>query len=347
MFRLSGKRFILAVHSLADYEKCGNEVRALFQNTFQVDGDKISFPVAICGIVNGETMGGADTLLAYLEYMAGLVADTKEIVVLQSNEKLMEGFRYEQEVEHFLVTAIEEDLFEVFYQPVYSINEGEYVTLEALSRLRHPTLGYIPPDVFIALAEKNGQISRIGQLQFRRVCRFIQEHEEIMDVILNVKFNLSPLELLKFGYAEDLLQIIEEYDLDNSYFQFEITETAATECSENFCHAAAQFMRAGIGICLDDFGSGYANLSTVLKLPFSAIKLDRSLLNGVSDSFQSARFYRSIVMIFRDMGYQVIAEGVETEEQMKLLSEWGVDMIQGFYFSKPLKEEELLKILSK
>ena len=221
------------------------------------------------------------------------------------------------------------------------------MTLEALSRLRHPALGYIPPDVFITLAEKNGYISRIGNMQFRKICRFIKENERIMDQIRNVKVNLSPLELLKHGHIKALMDIIREYELKYSYFQFEITETVATEYSENLIMAADEFLKAGIGLCLDDFGSGFANLNTVLKLPFSAIKIDRSLLVGAGEKPHVARFYQNIVSILKDMGYQIVAEGAETKEDTELLRSWGVDMIQGFYFSKPVNEETILELLGR
>lgn len=99
-------------------------------------------------------------------------------------------------------------------------------------------------------------------------------------------------------------------------------------------------------MCLDDFGSGYANLNAVLRIPFSAVKMDRSLLGGISSDKQAALFYHSIVMIMQHMGYKVIAEGAETEKEVKLLEKWGVDMIQGYYFSRPLNEKDLLEKIS-
>ncbi len=281
-----------------------------------------------------------------MEYMVSLVQNTEDTVLIQSDSKILEGFHYEQEVEHFLRKAVDEDLFEVYYQPVYSIKNQDFVTLEALSRLRHPTLGMIPPDVFIGIAEKQGLISKVGVLQLRKVCRFIKEHEYIMQKIRNVKFNLSPSELMKPGYSHVLIGIIQEYDLDPGYFQFEITETVATEYSESFCTSIDDFAEVGIHMCLDDFGSGYANLNAVLRIPFSAVKMDRSLLTGISSDPQAAAFYRSIVMIMQHMGYKVIAEGAETEAEVKLLEKWGVDMIQGYYFSRPLSERNLLEKIS-
>ena len=257
----------------------------------------------------------------------------------------MEGFQYEQEIEHYLKSAIEEDLFEVYYQPVYSIEKSEFVTLEALSRLRHPRLGMVAPDIFINIAEKSGQIGNIGYLQFRKICRFVSEHEEIMDKIQNVKVNLSPVELLNYGHCRKMIDVIREFGLPFSYFQFEITETVATEYIEELYKVVSEFQKVGVELCLDDFGSGYANLNTILRLPFSSIKLDRSLLKGICEDSQIASFYKNIVAILQSMGYKIVSEGVETEEEMNLLSGWGVDMIQGYYFSKPLSEHEILELL--
>lgn len=113
--------------------------------------------------------------------------------------------------------------------------------MEALSRLRHPSLGMISPEVFIGIAEKHGQIAKLGYLQFRKVCKFIKEHPHIMEKIESIKYNLSPLELLKSGYSKKLLCTIEEFDIPFSYFQFEITETVATEYSEALYQTIADF----------------------------------------------------------------------------------------------------------
>lgn len=344
IFRITGNCFLMVTDSLAEYEKNKKQIEEIFRKPFVVNGETVDFPAIICGILNGEKMEQKDVLLAYIDYLASLVKNTDETVVIQSDDRILEGFRYEKEVEKFLKTAVDEDLFEVYYQPVYWLKEDRYITLEALSRLKHPSMGMIPPDVFIGIAERQGLIAQIGLLQFRRVCRFIKENEHIMDKLLNVKFNLSPSELLKPGHSQLLINIMEEYGLPARYFQFEITETVATEYSESFSKAIEEFTKAGIGLCLDDFGSGYANLNAVLKLPFDVVKMDRSLLTGISCEKQAAVFYHSIVMVMQNMGYMIVAEGAETEEEVKMLREWGVDMVQGYYFSRPLPEEELLKL---
>ena len=344
VFRTTGNCFLVVTDSLTEYEKDRQQIEEYFRVPFVVDGEKIDFPAVVCGIINGEKMEQEDVLLGYIEYLISLVKHTDETVVIQSDDRILEGFRYEKEVEHFLKTAVEKDLFEVYYQPVFWTKEDRYITLEALSRLKHPNMGMIPPDVFIGIAERQGLIAQIGLLQFRRVCRFIKENEHMMKQIKNVKFNLSPSELLKPGHSQILIDIVKEYGLSPRYFQFEITETVATEYSESFCKAVEDFTNAGIGLCLDDFGSGYANLNAVLKLPFEVVKMDRSLLTGITSDEQSAVFYRSIVTVMQNMGYVIVAEGAETEEEVNLLREWGVDMVQGYYFSRPLPEKELIKL---
>lgn len=346
LFKISGRRFLLAMENLTDYEICRREAQKIFNGNFHIDGEEVSLHAAICGIVNTELIGNMDVLHAYLDYMSGLSAGSEGTTIIQSDDKIMDGFLYEQEVERFLATAIEQDLFELYFQPVYSLKKGGYDSLEALSRLRHPTLGNIPPDVFITLAEKNGQISKIGQLQFRRLCRFLKEHEVLKGTLQNVKFNISPIELLKEGHGRMLIETVKEFELDPSWIQFEITETAATEYSQTLHKVVNELQQAGLGLCLDDFGSGYANLNTVMKLPFVAIKMDRSLLHDVSSQPQAALLYKSIVEVLQKMGYEVIAEGAETKEEVQLLHHWNVDMIQGYYFSRPVSGTDIVKMLT-
>ena len=330
-----------------DYETNKDAIMKLFKRPFKVKGERISFSAAICGIINVQEVKEIDVLIDYLEYLVQLKPKSDRTILIQNDHHTKEGFLYEQEVKKYMATAIEEDLFEVYYQPLYDLKEKRYRTMEALSRLRHPSLGMISPEVFIGIAEKHGQIAKLGYLQFRKVCKFIKEHPQIMEKIESIKYNLSPLELLKSGYSKKLLRTIEEFDIPFSYFQFEITETVATEYSEALYQTIADFKKSGIQICLDDFGSGYANLNTVLKLPFSTIKLDRSLLNGICYDDQVALLYKNIVAVMQNLGHKVVAEGVETQEEIDLLKQWGVDLVQGYYYTKPLDSEQIIHKLEK
>lgn len=343
VFRITGRRFMVLTHTLNEYENVLHAAQTIFAQPVEVEGEKISSTTVVCGVRDAAQMHSSGAVLEYVEYLTALAGDGTESLTVQGDEETLKGFRYMQGVESFLETALEQDLFEVQYQPVYSLEKGRYVTLEALSRLRHPTLGPVAPDVFISLAEKSDQMTRLGLLQMRRICRFVRENPQLMECVQNIKINLSPEELMKNGHVERLIEIIGESGLPTSFFQFEITETTATEYSDQFRQTAEKFTQAGIGLCLDDFGSGFANLNTVLKFPFSAIKLDKSLLNGIDEDSRVAMFYRNIVAVLKNMGYYVIAEGVETTRELELVSRWGIDMIQGYYFAKPLRAQDVLE----
>lgn len=346
VFRISGKRFLVMAPTLGHYELVRYQVEHFFKNPISVKGEQVQVPVKICGIRNAQQLGNSNTILSYFEYLMTHSAVAGDMTVVEGTDETLKGFHYMQEVERYLDVALQHDLFEVVFQPVYSLQDSKFVSVEVLSRLHHPGLGMIPPDIFIGVAEKNDQIAQIGLMQMERVCRFIQEHPQILHLIHNMKFNLSPAELMKPGHGEALVDIIHRYEIPTSFFQFEITETVATEYNEAMGKVTSRFTDAGIGLCMDDFGSGFANLNSVLKLPFRVIKLDRSLLFGICQDARTASLYESIVYSLHNMGFYILSEGIETKEELDLVAGWGVDMIQGYYFSRPLPGTDMLKKVS-
>ena len=348
VFRITGKRFLVLTMSLQEYEYYITQIKKMFETDMQMDADssKPATPVILSGIVHGQKLGTSGLMLEYAEYLESLSMQNGVIEVIQDDQQTMDGFLYNKKVEQYLHTAIAQDLFEVYYQPVFSTAKNNFVTLEALSRLHHPELGWIAPDVFIQIAEKNHMIEQITDLQFKRVCMFINEHRDLMKKLFNIKVNLSSLDLMRSDCSSHFIRMMDDMDIHHDWIQFEITETVATEYNAGLGMVIDGFMAAGVRLCLDDFGSGYANLNTVMRLPFSAIKIDRTLLFDICNDKKRAMFYQSIVETFHRMGYSIVSEGVETEEEMSLLSSWGVDMIQGYYFSRPLPVDELLKLLN-
>lgn len=210
VFRVTGKRFLLLTFSLREYEACLTSLRQVF-HTQPDDAQAAPSPVILCGVVGAEKLGTGGLVLDYAEYLESLAARSGGTEVIQNDRKNRDSFYYNKQVEQFLHRAIDEDLFEVYYQPVYSLHQQRFVTLEALSRLRHLTLGWISPDIFIRLAEKNRLISQITELQLRRVCRFLRENPALRASIANVKINLSPLDLIHSDGGSHLIRILDEY----------------------------------------------------------------------------------------------------------------------------------------
>lgn len=156
VFRITGKRFLVLTMSLQEYEYYITQIKKMFETDMQLDADssKPATPVILSGIVHGQKLGTSGLMLEYAEYLESLSMQNGMIEVIQDDQQTMDGFLYNKKVEQYLHTAIAQDLFEVYYQPVYSTEKNDFVTLEALSRLHHPELGWIAPDVFIQIAEK-------------------------------------------------------------------------------------------------------------------------------------------------------------------------------------------------
>ena len=286
VFRVSGKRSLIFTFSQKQFELYLDELEHLFHPDTAPSETSVSSPVIISGIFHAERFEDGGSILDYAQYLESLAPNTGFYETVRDTDRTMERFLYLKKVEQFLHTAIANDLFEVYYQPVYSLKEKRYITLEALSRLYHPELGWIPPDIFI------------------------QEYPLLTDRLCNIKMNLSPLDLIQPNSSSRLIRLMDEYGVKHFFIQFEITETVATEYNSALNKAVDDFTDSGIGLCLDDFGSGYANLNTVMQLPFSAIKLDRSLLNKICEDPRSANFYHSIVSSFRNMGFHVISDSI-------------------------------------
>lgn len=348
VFRLDESRFAVIVTTLKEYETIISNVREYIskqESKSPEEGTDIGADVTVCGLIDAQRLETSGNIISYSEYLESIASASGGVKLIQGDSDTMHGFRYNQEIKQFLKTALEQDLFEINFQPVYSISDRRFISMEALSRLRHPSMGPVPPDVFIQIAERSGDISNIGMLQFRRVCRFVKEFGDRLYGIRNIKVNLSPAEFLAPGHGAMLRAVIDEFGLEPSFFQFEITETAATQYSDGFMQAIAEFQSAGIDLCMDDFGSGYANLNTVMRMPFTTIKMDRSLLTGARDNDRIRLFYKSITSILSDMGFIIVAEGVETEEELAFIHECRVNCVQGFYFSRPLDFEGILSLL--
>lgn len=347
VFRVRYDRYIVLTKNNKEHRELADRVKTLFSTEMNVDGYLIQCPVVMVEIEHAENVCCKDSneLMNYIRFLSHQAEENHSVQCMGHSIESKKQFLYERSVEAYVKTALEQDLFEVWYQLVYSIPEQRFVSMEALSRLHHPELGWISPELFIRYAMKNDQIFELMPCQVHRICRFLQRNREVLNGIHNVKINLSPEELRRKGYCEHLIDIIHSYNLPSEKFQFEVTETAATEYSKELEQCVNILQKEEISLCLDDFGSGYANLGSILRLPFSIIKMDRSLLMNITTNEKAAVFYHSMLDILHHLGYQIVSEGVETEQEAEILKSWNVDMIQGYYYAKPMPESEILKKL--
>jgi diguanylate cyclase (GGDEF)-like protein/PAS domain S-box-containing protein len=235
----------------------------------------------------------------------------------------------------------------VYYQPKVDLKSGRILGLEALLRWHHPQLGMVPPDEFIPLAEQSGLIDRISQQVITTACQQIVSWRNAGYGTLTVAVNLSPVEFRNPHLAERILNHVSEAGIPTTALEVEITETVVMQNMDTAIDILRTLHEAGVGIAVDDFGTGYSSLSYLRKFPLSKVKIDRSFVSDFVHSDNEAALVSAIIAMAHSLGLLVVAEGVETDEQLRFLQDMGCDEIQGYLVSKPLPRDEVSELLSR
>lgn len=255
-------------------------------------------------------------------------------------------FKLRNEIDGILSNAIAENRFQMYYQPIYSVGEKSFLSAEALIRLPDEKYGFISPELFIPAAEKNGTILQIGEFVLDSVCSFLAECSQSEVSIDYIELNLSMKQCMQKDLKDKVLYYLEKYNLKPDQINLEVTETAANTAQdiveENICELSKQ----GIAFSLDDYGTGYSNMSRIMSLPFRIIKIDKSMTDKVFDSKMKTILKYNIRLI-KEIGMEIVVEGVETKEVLKQFEEMGCDYIQGYYFSKPLSQHEFVEFIKR
>ncbi|MEG1973217.1 MAG: EAL domain-containing protein, partial [Oscillospiraceae bacterium] len=229
--------------------------------------------------------------------------------------------------------------------PVYSLSQGKTVSAEALVRWIHPESGIIAPNNFIPLFEKNGFITKLDFYMMDKTCQFLSNRRKEGKMPIPVSVNLSRRSIYSRDITGDLTGLMEKYDLSPSELKLEITETAYTDNPEQLKKTVIELQKRGFIILMDDFGSGYSSLNMLKDLPVDILKIDMKFLENFDVSSRAGNIVTSVVRMAKWLKLPVIAEGVETRQQVNFLSSLGCDMIQGYYFSRPITIEDFEKFV--
>ena len=264
-----------------------------------------------------------------------------KVIGLYTGTMYEEELLAEQLIEDFSA-AIRERQFRVFYQPQYDVRPGEPVlsSAEALVRWSHPKLGMVSPGLLIPLFEKNGLISELDQYVWSEAASQIMQWKARFGLTLPVSVNVSRVDLYDLEIAEKLRDIVDRNGLDCRDLLLEITESAYTEDADRIIETVSQLRELGFRIEMDDFGSGYSSLNMFTELPIDSMKLDMQFIRNAFAERQDTRLLEIIIRLAHSYGLHTIAEGVETAEQMLALKAMGCEIVQGYYFSRPLPAEE-------
>ena len=252
------------------------------------------------------------------------------------NERLQQRRCIEAE----LATAIEENQFELAYQPVKDVVSDRVVAVEALVRWNHPTLGRVSPERFIPVAEESGLIVRLGEWVLRQACRDATGWSRDTRVAVNV----SAVQLRQRQFVATVANALVDAGLPAERLELEVTETALIADAELTVAILTELRSHGVRIALDDFGTGYSSINYLRRFPFDKIKIDRSFVSGIEQNSESMALVRMIAALGTSLSVATTAEGVETEDELDVVRKAGCSQIQGYLLSKPVDIDELQKV---
>ena len=348
--RLGGDEFVILVegdYNPAEVVRIAERVQQKFSIPFELQGHEV-YSSASIGILHAaekhetaeDMMRDADTAM-YQAKRAGKARH--EIFDEQMHEEAKETLRLETDLRR----AIENDDFVVYYQPIYALAGREIEGVEALIRWFHPELGEVPPLRFVGLAEEIGLIDLLGEKVLRQSClEFSRIQSVTPDRPLFLSVNLSCKQFANPQLVETIRSILSETRFSPTKLRLEITESVFFEYQKTAIEMLNSLREMGICLTIDDFGTGYSNLSYLATLPISNLKIDRSFVSMFDQTGANPAIVQTIVMLARNLGIGVVAEGVETETQYKELESLGCESAQGFYFARPMDLIESISFIT-
>ena len=346
--RIGGDEFVIAVDSIHGLDKIttyAKSILSLLEEPFFLDDNELVVSASM-GIASYPSDG--KTIGEILKKADSAMYKAKK---LGKNNFAMFDDSIEEELyskillSHKLRGAIERGELEIFYQPQLDIGNNKVYGFEALSRWKIPQYGFVPPLTFISLAEETGQIINIGEWILKQACLFAVNINRDRKEKIIVSVNISSVQLMQRDFVDTVQETLMETGLEPNLLGLEITESILMESFVSNARKLQLLKNMGIKISLDDFGTGYSSLSYLRQLPINMLKIDKAFIDDLIADEKVRYLTESVVEIAHNMGFEVVAEGVETQEQLTLLREWKCDIIQGYLISKPNPEQEARKFL--
>lgn len=350
-YEINANEFAIVVDDNINIEETINEIENAFKEKFSIASDEriveidVDVDIVVIPIVDLKIEGVE--LEEIIHNVKGEVG--KHVYVMDDIEMVVEKIRRTKKISQIMDKALKEDGFTIYYQPIYDTNNDMFHGAEALLRLIDKELGFIGPDEFIPIAEKNGQIVEMGEMVLRKVCEFLRDSKCLQLGVKYIDVNLSPIQCRYEKLAEKYLDIIASYGVDTKCVNLEITETAETEfftvrVLKNIMECMVQ---QGVGFSIDDYGSGFATIDYLLEFPAETVKIDKSILWQAMESEEAMIILEYTVKLLKAIGKKIVVEGVENEEMKQILLDFGCDYLQGYLYSRPVPEDDFIEFLEK
>lgn len=347
LYRYSGDEFVIILENepMRMVEKVIAQIEARFALPWQVGIYSCHLRAAIGVASIPEVLDNVGDIINGIEYGVSQAKAQGCVSAVFCTKDMLNDIKRKNAIAKILREVLEQKALTVYLQPIWSTHKNRFVGAEALSRLEDPILGFIPPDEFIAIAEETGLIIDLGYQVLEKVCAFMESYLDLGKGIENISVNLSAVQFSQADLAKRLKDIIEGYHLPLDKIKFELTESLVVNNYEAVKGLMSEMQAEGVQFAMDDFGTGYSNIASVIDLPFDTIKFDKSLVWASVENERSSILVGGMTRIIKEIGISVLSEGIEDEPQRKMVTDWGCELIQGYYYAKPLTMAQALPLL--
>lgn len=345
VFRFGNTRFLLlgSERTVHQAEALVRHLQHRFERSWDSIASDCKISVSIAHLLLRTSEIDESRLIDQMEYTLTQAREQSETHAVFFDHELSSRYDRRIYVMNQIQNALENESFQVYYQPVYSCADNAFTTAESLIRLFDENGTPISPGEFIPLAEQNNLIDAITWQLLEKICRFLSDHPDLP--LQSISINVPMHQLTSYTLWLRLQNLQAQYGIPLDRFRIEITERTIAENPQLVRTTMEHLSNAGLKFYLDDFGIGYSNLSSMLSLPFETIKLDSSLIRKLDNDLKSYEILKLLIQMLHHADFTVVAEGLENESAVQLVRALDVDRIQGFYYAKPMNESDLLSFL--
>lgn len=348
LFRIGGDEFLLYLKEADNVEKVealAKEILKTFTTPVIVDDNSLNITVSIGIALAPMDSTTADGLLKCADTATYKSKENGKNTYCFFSQSMTDPINHRVNIERNLKNALKNNEFFLLYQPQVNIKTNEVYGFEALIRWQSKELGLVPPYKFIGITEETGFIVSLGEWILKTACDFTCKLNSKLNSNYKISVNISVIQILQKNFCDTVLEALEETKLNPSLLQLEITESILMESPDSITEKL-QFLRShGISVAIDDFGTGYSSLGYLRNLPIDTIKIDKLFIDDIIEEDSNNVIVDSIITLCHKIGLPIVSEGVETKEQLDYLKENNCDIIQGYYFSKPLSDKDLYNYL--
>lgn len=346
LYRYSNNRFVAIIpYDQSLLEKTVEKIRCIFEDTFRINEMVISISVRISHFSIPEDADDFETVFELIENSLDNLLDSAPGTIMHVKKDILEGKRREKYILKILREACETNDFEVYYQPIFSVKENRYVAAEALLRFKNPELKLISPKEFIPLAEKNGMILQIEDFVLQSVCKFLRE-SRVCDIYFRcIYLNISAIQYMQETFISRFVKTLDSYGIEHDKIVFDVNEVSSLLFHKDFDKRKEVFLEEKINFALNEFGYGSFDILSMIHYPIRCVKIDKELIWSAEKDEDIRVILNHIINSIESLNVRVIAEGIETESQLKMLKEMKCKYLQGFYFMKAIPGAQLIKEL--